>query len=50
MSLVALISILVLWLAAGLCAALFFFSSGFRFEPRRERERAGADASRTETA
>jgi len=50
MSLVALVSILVLWLAAGLFASLFFFSAGFRFEPRRERARAGAEASRTETA
>lgn len=52
MSLVALVSILALWLAAGLFASLFFFSAGFRFEPRRERIRARAarDASRTETA
>jgi hypothetical protein len=45
MSLVALISILILWIAAGLFGALFFFSSGFRFEPRR----AGASAEEAAT-
>ena len=50
MSILQFLSILILWIAAGVVAALFFFSSGFRFEPRRERADVQEEVSERETA
>lgn len=50
MSLLQLFAILILWIGAGFFATLYFFASGYRFEPRREDVPVEHEGTERETA